>query len=132
MVNFRFRQYLITLSTTRAPFRSFFILNIFYRLIVCFVKTYFHPPLGDLLMLRPGLPNLPYLYSTFHPEYPSELSRLFFGTFLPTILILMRCDCCRFLRVYAHIDNSDYSDAPGSHLVFMGLLTSIAALLFVQ
>ena len=32
---------------------------------------------GDLLMLqllRPVLPNLPYLFSTFHPEYPLVLS----------------------------------------------------------
>ena len=36
------------------------------------------PPFGDLLMLqllRPVVPNLPYLFSTFHLEYPSVLSQ---------------------------------------------------------
>ena len=39
---------------------------------------WFRPPMGDLLMLqllRLVLPNLPYLFSTFHLEYPSVLTR---------------------------------------------------------
>ena len=38
--------------------------------------TWFQPPFGDLLLLqlaRPVLPNLPYLFLTFHLEYPSVL-----------------------------------------------------------
>ena len=40
--------------------------------------TWFRPPFWDLLMfqlLRPDFQNLPCLYSTFHFEYPSVLSR---------------------------------------------------------
>ena len=40
--------------------------------------TWFHLPLWDLLvlqLLRPDSLNLPYLYSTFHLEYPLVLSR---------------------------------------------------------
>ena len=40
--------------------------------------TWFRPPLWDLLvlqLLRPDSSNLPYLYSTFHIEYPLVLSR---------------------------------------------------------
>ena len=40
---------------------------------------WFRSPFGDLLMLqllRLILPNLPYLFSTFHLEYPSVLTRL--------------------------------------------------------
>ena len=40
--------------------------------------TWFRPPFWDLLMLqllRPNSSNLPYLYSTFHLEYPLVLSR---------------------------------------------------------
>ena len=38
-----------------------------------------YTPFWDLLMLqlmRPAFPKLPYLFSTFHLEYPSVLSRL--------------------------------------------------------
>ena len=40
--------------------------------------TWFRPPYWDLLMLqllRPNSSSLPYLYSTFHLEYPFVLSR---------------------------------------------------------
>ena len=40
--------------------------------------TWFRPPFWDLLMLqllRPNSSNLPFLYSTFHLEYPLVLSR---------------------------------------------------------
>ena len=40
--------------------------------------TWFRPPFWDLLafqLLRPGSSNLPRLYSNFHLEYPSVLSR---------------------------------------------------------
>ena len=40
--------------------------------------TWFRPSFWDLLMLqllRPVFPNLPCLFSTFHLEYPSVLSR---------------------------------------------------------
>ena len=43
--------------------------------------NWFRPPVGDLLMLqllRPVLPNLPYLFSTFHFKYPLVLSRFCF------------------------------------------------------
>ena len=43
--------------------------------------TWFLPPFLDLLMLqllRPVFPNLPCLFSTFHLEYPSVLSRFVF------------------------------------------------------
>ena len=44
--------------------------------------TWFLPPVWDLLMLQllgPDFPNFPCLYSTFHLEYPSVLSRFCFG-----------------------------------------------------
>ena len=44
--------------------------------------TWFRPPFWDLLMLqllRPNSSNLPYLYSTFHLEYPLVLSRFCLG-----------------------------------------------------
>ena len=44
--------------------------------------TWFRPPLRDLLvvqLLRPDSTSLPCLYSTFHLEYPLELSRFCFG-----------------------------------------------------
>ena len=47
--------------------------------------TWFRSPFGDLLMLqllRPVLPNLPYLFSTFHLEYPSVLSRFCIVTYV--------------------------------------------------
>ena len=43
--------------------------------------TWFRPPFWDLPMLqllRPNSSNLPYLYSTFHLEYPLVLSRFCF------------------------------------------------------
>ena len=43
--------------------------------------TWFRPPFWDLLMLqllRPNSSNLPFLYSTFHLEYPLVLSRFYF------------------------------------------------------
>ena len=46
--------------------------------------TWFRPPFGDVLMLqllRPLLKNLPFLFSTFHLEYPSVLSRFLFDDF---------------------------------------------------
>ena len=45
-----------------------------------FYRPYF------LKLLRPDFSNLPYLYSTFHLEYPSILSRFYF-----TIKITMLC-----------------------------------------
>ena len=48
------------------------------------------PPFGNLLMLqllRPVLPNLPCLYSNFHLEYPSVLSR--FCCALPLYIITL-------------------------------------------
>ena len=48
--------------------------------------TWFRPPFWDLLMLqllRPNSSNLPYLYSTFHLEYPLVLSRF--------CLVILRC-----------------------------------------
>ena len=45
--------------------------------------TWFRPPFWDLLMLqllRPNSSNLPCLYSTFHLEYPSVLSRFCFNS----------------------------------------------------
>ena len=41
------------------------------RRMLTLLDTWFRPPFGDLLMLqllRPVLPNLPYLFSTFHLE----------------------------------------------------------------
>ena len=52
--------------------------------------TWFRPPFGNLLMLqllRPVLPNLPCLYSNFHLEYPSVLSR--FCCALPLYIITL-------------------------------------------
>ena len=46
--------------------------------------TWFRPPLLDLLvlqLLRPDSSNLPCLYSTFHLEYPSVLSRFCLSMF---------------------------------------------------
>ena len=45
---------------------------------------WFRPPFWDLLMLqfmRPNFPNLPWLYLTFHLEYPSVLSRFCLSIF---------------------------------------------------
>ena len=48
------------------------------QLTLTLPDTWFRPPYWDLLMLqllRPNSSNLPYLYSTFHLEYPLVLSR---------------------------------------------------------
>ena len=70
--------------------------------------TWFHSPFGDLLMLlhvllRPVSPNLPCLFSTFHLEYPSVLSRFLLqedNCFIHISNILFGCLKCIVCDMY--------------------------------